>query len=60
MFKIIKCNTDGGIYIKIGEQKETKKPIQEIIADASLTCQECGFVAKSAFGLQVHSKKHKK
>lgn len=57
-----------GVDFFIGEQKEnleltpqakeelTKE--KEAVSLASLTCPECGFVAKSEFGLKGHMRKH--
>jgi hypothetical protein len=56
MFKIVKAIQDeGGIYIKIGQRNEIKND-----GIVPLTCSKCGYQAKSAYGLKIHTAaKHK-
>jgi hypothetical protein len=40
----------------------TKKPapkVEKEVEEAENTCEDCGFVAKSPFGLKIHARKHK-
>lgn len=39
---------------------KAKPPENQPLSVGSLVCSECGFAAKSDFGLQAHKRKHKK
>lgn len=71
--KIIEALTNSrfcGVDFFVGDQDKVKEPSEEAkeelakekeaISLASLTCPECGFVAKSEFGLKGHMRKHQK
>lgn len=50
------------LILKKLAELEDREPIvrQEVVQEESLTCEECGFTAKSRIGLLSHSSKHKK
>lgn len=69
IIKALKESRFCGVDFFIGDQSENLEPSpaakeelakeKEAVSLASLTCPECGFVAKSEFGLNGHMRKHR-
>jgi len=59
MFKRIRIDSKKGMQIRVISRKGKSSSKQET-GEKELTCNECGFIAKSKLGLIAHKRKHKK